>query len=75
MRNVIMIRLEPGLVSIPVEKAVYCGNCQTVSSSVGHRRGVCGSERIVELALFFSGPPDPGTPPAVSFAAVLQIAA
>ena len=28
MRNVVMIRREPGLVSIPVESAVYCGNCE-----------------------------------------------
>jgi hypothetical protein len=33
MRNVVMIRREPGLVSIPVENAVYCGNCETVSTS------------------------------------------
>ena len=32
MRNVLMIRREAGLVAIPVEKAVYCENCQTVST-------------------------------------------
>ena len=35
MRNVLMIRRESGLVSIPVESAVYCGNCETVSTSSG----------------------------------------
>ena len=28
MCNVRMIRTEPGLVSIPLEKAVYCENCK-----------------------------------------------
>ena len=46
MRNVVMIRREPGLVSIPVESAVYCGNCETVSTSSGRRCGLCGSEDI-----------------------------
>jgi hypothetical protein len=27
----VMIRREPSLVSIPVENAVYCENCETVS--------------------------------------------
>ena len=33
MCKVRMIRTEPGLVSIPLEKAVYCENCKMVSSS------------------------------------------
>lgn len=32
MRNVVMIRREPGLVSIPLENAVYCENCETAST-------------------------------------------
>ena len=56
MRNVLMIRREPGLVSIPVESAVYCGNCETVSTSSGRRCGLCGSEDIARLvALEFRG--------------------
>jgi hypothetical protein len=31
MCNVQMIRHEPGLVSIPVEKADYCENCKKVA--------------------------------------------
>jgi len=50
MCNVQTIRHEPGLVSIPVKKAVYCGNCEKVSNSACRRCGVCGSEGIVELA-------------------------
>jgi hypothetical protein len=69
MRNVTMIRKEPGLVSIPVEKAVYCENCRTVSSSRGKRCGLCGSERIVELASLFTNPWDPGPTSAAALAA------
>jgi hypothetical protein len=68
MRHVVMIRPEPGLVSIPVEKAVYCQACETVSTSVG-RCGVCGSERTVELAPLFTGPWEPSPAPAIALAA------
>jgi hypothetical protein len=37
MRNVRMIRREPLLVSIPVEGAVYCENCERVSNSTNFR--------------------------------------
>ncbi len=75
MRNVQMIRTEPGFVSIPLEKAVYCKNCETVSTSAGRRCGVCGSERFVVLAHIVSGPPDPGSPPPASVAIALRVAA
>jgi hypothetical protein len=75
MRNVTMIHKEPGLVSIPVERAIYCENCETVSSSRGKRCGLCGSEEIVELAPFFSGPTDPGPTPAAAFASLVRLAA
>jgi hypothetical protein len=69
MRNVRMIRTEPGLVSIPLEKAVYCENCQTVSSSSGQRCGLCGSEHIFRLAPLMPGPLDPSPVPALALAA------
>jgi hypothetical protein len=69
MRNVTMILKEPGLVSIPVEKAVYCENCQTVSSSRGKRCGLCGSEPIMELAALVTPPWDPGPASAAALAA------
>jgi hypothetical protein len=69
MRNVVMIRREPGLVSIPVESAVYCGNCETVSTSSGRRCGLCGSERIVRMAPLIPEPWDPGPVPALALAA------
>jgi hypothetical protein len=68
MRNVTMIRSEPGLVSIPVENAVYCHACKTISTSVG-RCGLCGSERIIELAPLLSSPWDPEPTPAIALAA------
>ncbi len=66
MRNVLMIRKEPGLVTIPVEKAIYCEDCETISTSTWRRCGVCGSEAIVELAPLFGGPSDPGPVPAAA---------
>jgi len=69
MCNVRMIRSEPGLVSIPLEKAVYCENCKMVSSSARQRCGLCGSERIVRMARLIPGPWDPSPAPAVALAA------
>jgi len=69
MCNVWMIRTEPGLVSIPMEKAVCCVNCKTVSSSSRQRCGLCGSERIVRLASLIPEPWDPGPAPALALAA------
>ncbi len=75
MRNIQMIRKEPGLVSIPVEKAVYCENCEKISNSAWRRCGLCGSEKIVEIAPLFGGPSDPGPTPAAALAAGIGIAA
>jgi len=75
MCNVQMIRHEPGLVSIPVKKAVYCENCEQVSNSASRRCGVCGSEGIVELASLVGGPLDPGPAPPTALVAVVRSAA
>ena len=69
MCNVRMIRTEPGLVSIPLEMAVYCENCATVSSSACQRCGLCGSERIVRIAPLIPEPWDPGPVQALALAA------
>jgi hypothetical protein len=69
MRNVTMIRTEPGLVSVPIELAVFCENCETVSNSNTRRCGVCGSEQIIELAPLVTHPWDPGPAPAAALAA------
>ena len=66
MRNVTMIRTEPGLVSIPVERAVYCRGCETISTSAQMRCGVCGSNRIMQLAPLVTHPWDPGPAPATA---------
>ncbi len=75
MCNVQMIREERGLVSIPVQKAVYCESCEQVSNSACCRCGLCGSEAIVELLGLFSEPyqPDP-RPPATPIAALREAA-
>jgi hypothetical protein len=57
MRNVRMLRPEPNLVSIPVEQAIYCENCETVTNSRRERCGRCGSERVLRLAALIDGPP------------------
>lgn len=64
MCNVQMIREEGGLISIPVQKAVFCENCEQISNSAWRRCGRCGSEKIVELLNIFKEPsqPDPPTP-------------
>jgi hypothetical protein len=69
MRNVVMIRREPGLVSIPVESAVYCENCETISTSSARRCGLCGSEHIARLVPPIPGPWDPSPTPAAALAA------
>lgn len=60
-RNVRMLRKEANFVSIPVESAIYCENCETVSNSGWDRCGVCGSEAILYLIHMIDGPP-PGNP-------------
>jgi hypothetical protein len=69
MRNVKMIRTEPGLMWIPLEKAIYCRDCETVSTSSGRRCGLCGSERVARLAPLIPSPPDPSPAPALALAA------
>ncbi len=57
MRNVKMLRTEANFVSVPVEQAIYCENCETVSNSTRRRCGVCGSEAIFSLTTLIDGPP------------------
>jgi hypothetical protein len=69
MRNVTMIRTEPGLVFVPIERSVFCENCETISNSHKRRCGVCGSEQIIELAPLVTHPWDPGPASAAALAA------
>jgi hypothetical protein len=67
MHNVRMLRPEPNLVSIPVERAIYCENCETVTNSNRARCGKCGSERVFRLAALIDGPPSgPSSGPALA---------
>jgi len=62
-----MLRKEANFVSIPIEIAIYCENCETVSNSGRDRCGVCGSESILSLLHMIDGPPsNPGPAPAVA---------
>ncbi len=62
MRNVHIIRMEPGLIWIPLGKTVLCKNYRTVSTSVARRCGLCGSEQISRLADEDSDPSGSGSP-------------
>jgi hypothetical protein len=76
MRNIKMLRTEPNFVSIPVEQAIYCENCQTVSNSVRRRCGICGSEAIFSLTSLIDGPPsgpDSGPAPAGCLLPLLRV--
>ncbi len=62
-RNIRMLRTKNNFVSIAVENAVYCDNCETVSNSDKARCGVCGSSAIQSLVSVLNDPPtnpDPG---------------
>lgn len=76
MRNVKMLRTEANFVSIPVEQAIYCQNCETVSNSARRRCGVCGSEAIFSLTALIDGPPpgpSAGPAPAACILPLLHI--
>jgi hypothetical protein len=76
MRNVRMLRPEPDLVSIPVEEAIYCENCEMVTNSHRERCGRCGSGHVLRLAALIDGPPSgPESGPALvaCVAPVLQL--
>ena len=63
MCKVQMIRLEPGLISIPVKRAVYWQGCQHVSNSAWDRCGLCGSGEILDLATLLIDPKEPDPSP------------
>ena len=45
--------------SIPLEIAMLCVNCDTVSNSLPHRCSVCGSQAVVRLISLLDPEPDP----------------
>jgi hypothetical protein len=62
MCNVTMLRTEPYFCSIPLEQAIYCENCRTVSNSAWQRCGVCGSEALFKLSTLLHDAPEPDPP-------------
>lgn len=70
-----MLRRKADFVSIPVEVAVYCENCETVSNSGSVRCGVCGSEAILRLVRLIDGPPNNPGPGPVAPALIVPILA
>ena len=60
-------RIDPEhrLVCIPVEKAIYCKNCENVTNLPFERCGKCGSELVVHLSRLIAQPPNgPDSDPA-----------
>jgi hypothetical protein len=45
------------LVSIPVDKAIYCENCKNITNSPSERCGKCGSKLVLRLATLIHRPP------------------
>jgi hypothetical protein len=70
-----MLRREADFVSVPVEIAVYCENCETVSNSGSNRCGVCGSEAILSLMRMIDGPPNNPGPGSAAPAHIVPILA
>jgi hypothetical protein len=65
MCQVRRLRPEHHLVCIPVEKAVYCENCGSITNSPSECCGRCGSGSVLHLAGLIDQPPGgPGSGPA-----------
>jgi hypothetical protein len=45
--------------SIPLELAVYCVNCNTISNSQPHRCAVCGSQAVLRVQPILDPDPEP----------------
>jgi hypothetical protein len=59
MAKVLEIRTEPAIYSIPLDQAVYCENCNTISNSRPYRCGVCCSEAVLRVEPILNRDPDP----------------
>ena len=57
MCQVRRFRSEHSLVSIPVDKAIYCRHCKSVSNSLCEQCGKYGSELVLHLATLVGQPP------------------
>jgi hypothetical protein len=67
MCQVRMLRPKHNLVTIPVDKAIYCKNCENITNSPSERCGNCESESVLRLASLIHQPPSgPDSGPASS---------
>ena len=75
MGEISILRPRCNLVSIPVNEAVYCESCASVSNSSGGCCGVCGNISVWPLAELVPPPmgPHSGSVSARSFAPTIQI--
>ena len=62
MGEIIILRPQRSLVSIPVVEAVYCESCASVSNSSGGCCGVCGNISVWPLAELVPQPPNSPSP-------------
>lgn len=59
MAKLFQLPVEQSICCIPLNHAVYCQGCQTVSNSRPTQCQLCGSERVVRLEPILDGSPDP----------------
>lgn len=58
MSRITMLRSKPNFLSIPVEQAMYCGECKAINNSPNDRCGRCGSEALIKVGIPAGGPPE-----------------
>jgi len=59
MAKVFEMRRKPAICSIPLQQAVYCETCNTISNSRPYRCGVCGSEAVLRVEPILNRDPEP----------------
>jgi hypothetical protein len=59
MAKIIELPVRPAICSIPLDQAVYCENCKTISNSQPYRCGVCNSEAVLRVEPILNRNPDP----------------
>jgi len=79
MCQVKLIRPGHSLVIIPINKAIYCENCENITNSVSERCGKCGSKLVLRLSTLIDHPPSgpdsgPASPGCVVLASHLEVA-
>ena len=59
MAKLLELPTDRGICAIPLNHAVYCRDCLTVSNSRPQKCSLCGSDKVMRLEEFLSGKPDP----------------